>query len=85
MKRGEIVRDAKGLKSLLSGEVRPSLNLTKINVNASDTDAVGTLKMHVITDREFIVIPSTGEGSIDRSKQKFSYPTETLKSCSKNS
>ena len=52
MKRGEIVRDAKGLKSLLSGEVRSTLNLTKINIDTFDTDEVGSLKMHVITDRE---------------------------------
>eukprot|EP00505_MAST-04D_sp_SCG-Rhode-Island_P002945 Stramenopile-MAST_4_protein_2945 len=81
VKRGEIVRDAKGLKSLLSGEVRSTLNLTKSNIDTFDTDEVGSLKMHVITDREFIVIPWKGVGSVDRSKQNFSYPIQTFKDC----
>ena len=44
-------------------------------------DEVGSLKMHVITDREFIVIPLKGVGSVDRSKQNFSYPIQTFKDC----
>ena len=61
---------------MLSGEVRSTLNLTKINIDTFDTDEVGSLKMHVITDREFIVIPSKGVGSVDRSKQNCSYPIQ---------
>lgn len=74
IKRGDIVLNAQDLKDLLSGTVRSTLNLTKIT-----TDEIGSLKIHAITDREFIIIPSTGEGSIDRSRQNFSYPTETFK------
>ena len=37
--------------------------------------------MHVITDREFIVIPLKGVGSVDRLKQNFSYPIQTFKDC----
>ena len=76
----------------MSGEVRSTLNLTKINIDTFDTDEVGSFKMHVITDREFIVIPWKGVGSVDRSKQNCSYPNANvqfqlpgLKLCSQRS